>query len=128
MKPVASAAVLPVVPLHECFLAMKAALRLRWTCGKMERNKRDKNFISDTAELFDLPIDLLSGLPHIEMMGNRQFYMENHRGILSYSEDEIAVSAEGLIVRVFGKKLELVSMSGDALRIRGTIERVEWVR
>ena len=94
----------------------------------MERNKRDKNFISDTAELFDLPIDLLSGLPHIEMMGNRQFYMENHRGILSYSEDEIAVSAEGLIVRVFDKKLELVSMSGDALRIRGAIERVEWVR
>lgn len=94
----------------------------------MERNKRDKKIISDTAELFDLPIDLLSGLPHVELMGNRQFYMENHRGILSYSEDEIAVSADGMIVRIFGKKLELVSMSGDALRIRGAIERVEWVQ
>ena len=94
----------------------------------MERNKREKNIFSDTAELFDIPMDLLTGLPHVELMGNRQFYMENHRGILSYSEDEIAVSAEGLIVRIFGKKLELVSMSGDALRIRGAIERVEWVR
>ncbi len=94
----------------------------------MERNKREKNLFSDTAELFDLPMDLLMGLPHVELMGNRQFYMENHRGILSYSEDEIAVSAEGLIVRIFGKKLELVSMSADALRIRGAIARVEWVQ
>lgn len=94
----------------------------------MERNKREKNLFSDTAELFDLPMDLLSGLPHVELMGNRQFYMENHRGILSYSEDEIDVSAEGLIVRIFGKKLELISMSADALRIRGAIERVEWVQ
>ena len=94
----------------------------------MERNKREKNIFSDTAELFDLPMDLLTGLPHVELMGNRQFYMENHRGILSYSEDEIAVSAEGLIVRIFGKKLELISMSADALRIRGAIERVEWVQ
>ncbi len=94
----------------------------------MERNKRDKKIFSDAAELFDLPIDLLSGFPHVELMGNRQFYMENHCGILSYSEEEISVSAEGLIVRVFGKKLELMSMSADALRIRGTIERVEWVQ
>lgn len=93
----------------------------------MERNKREKRVLSDAAELFDLPVDLLSGLPHVELMGDRQFYMENHRGILSYSEEEIAVSAEGLIVRVFGKKLELISMSGEALRIRGKIERVEWV-
>ena len=93
----------------------------------MERNKREKRIFSDAAELFDLPIDLLSGLPHVELMGDRQFYMENHRGIISYSEDEIAISADGVIVRVFGTKLELVSMTGEALRIRGKIQRVEWV-
>lgn len=93
----------------------------------MERNKREKRIFSEAAELFDLPMDLLSGLPHVEVMGDRQFYMENHRGIISYSEDEIAISADGLIVRVFGSKLELVSMTGEALRIRGRIERVEWV-
>ena len=93
----------------------------------MERNKREKRIFSEAAELFDLPMDLVSGFPHVEVMGNREFYMDNHRGIISYSEDEIAVSADGLIVRVFGEKLELVSMTGDALRIRGRIERVEWV-
>jgi len=93
----------------------------------MERNKREKQILGEAAEFFDIPVDLLAGIPHVEVMGNRQFYMENHRGILSYSGEEIAVSAEGVILRVFGKGLELVSMTGEALRIRGEISRVEWV-
>lgn len=95
---------------------------------EMERNKREKKVLSDAAELFDLPADLLMGLPHVEVMGDRQFYMENHRGILSYSDEEISISAEGIIIRVRGKGLELVSMSGEALRIRGAISHVEWVK
>lgn len=91
----------------------------------MERSK--KALLGEAAELFDLPMDLMAGLPHVEVMGNRQLYMEKHRGILSYSNEEIAIGAEGLILRVFGKGLELMSMSGEALRIRGEISRVEWV-
>lgn len=94
----------------------------------MDKNKRENRVLTGAAELFDLPADLVAGLPHVEILGDRQFYMENHRGILSYSGEEIDVNANGLIVRVYGQKLELVSMTGDALRIRGTIERVEWVK
>ena len=94
----------------------------------MERNKREKKILGEAAELFDLPADLLMGLPHVEVMGDREFYMENHRGILSYSDEEISVSAEGTMIRIHGKGLELVSMSGEALRIRGAISRVEWVK
>ncbi len=93
----------------------------------MEKNKRESRVLSNAAELFDLPADLVAGLPHVELVGNRHFYMENHRGILSYSEEEIDVNGEKLIVKVCGSGLELVSMTGDALRIRGTIDRVEWV-
>ena len=86
-----------------------------------------KNLLDEAAELFDLPADVVAGLPQIEMVGSGHFYMEHHRGILSYSGEEIAVNAEKMIVRVFGEGLELVSMTGDALRIQGTIRRVEWV-
>ena len=40
--------------------------------------------LAGAAELFDLPADVVAGLPHVEVVGNREFYMENHRGILSY--------------------------------------------
>ena len=94
----------------------------------MEWKKFDKPLLSEAAELFDLPADLVAGLPHVEMVGDGHFYMEHHRGILSYSGEEIAVNGERMIVRISGENLELVSMTGDALRIQGTIRRVEWVR
>ena len=93
----------------------------------MDWIKKDKTILSEAAELFDLPADVVAGLPHVEIVGSGHFYMEHHRGILSYSGEEIAVNAEKMIVRVFGEGLELVSMTGDALRIQGTIRRVEWV-
>ena len=93
----------------------------------MDWTKKEKNILSEAAELFDLPADVVAGLPHVEMVGNGHFYMEHHRGILSYSGEEIAINTDRMIVRIFGEGLELVSMTGGALRIHGTIRRVEWV-
>ena len=92
----------------------------------MERNRKERVVLSTVAELFDLPADMVAGLPHVEVVGNGHFYLENHHGILSYSGEEIDINGEGMVIRVFGSGLELVSMTGDALRIRGTIQRVEW--
>ena len=55
-------------------------------------------------------------------------YMERHRWILSYDQEEIDINGDGLIVKVLGSGLELVSMTGEALRIQGKIQRVEWVK
>ena len=93
-----------------------------------EKNRKKNQLLTEAAEMFDLPADVVAGLPHVELMGNRQFYMERHRGILSYSGEEIDINGDKMIVRVCGQGLELVSMTGDALRIRGNIEKVEWVK
>lgn len=93
----------------------------------MEKIRREKQLLNEAAELFDLPADLVAGLPHVEMVGSGHFYMEHHRGILSYSGEEIDINGDKIIIRVYGQGLELTSMTGDALRIRGNISRVEWV-
>ena len=94
----------------------------------MDFLKRDKNIWLGAAELFDLPPDLVAGLPHMEMLGDRYFYMERHKGILSYSGEEIDINGESCIIRVYGEGMELKSMTGDQLRIKGTISKVEWVK
>ena len=55
----------------------------------MDKNRGRKGVLAGAAELFDLPADVVAGLPHVEVVGNREFYMENHRGILSYGGEEI---------------------------------------
>ena len=93
----------------------------------MDIIKKEKKVLTEAAELFDLPADVVVGLPHVELVGNCQFYMERHKGILSYSGEAIDINGGKLVIRVRGRDLELVSMTGEALRIRGTISQVEWV-
>lgn len=97
----------------------------------MERNKKkpkETNVLTAVAELFDLPEDVVAGLPRLELIGTRQLYLERHQGILSYDEAVIDVNTSGGILRVEGERLSLLAMTAEELRIGGTILRIEWVR
>ena len=96
----------------------------------MERNRRDRTggVLDTVAELFDLPADLVAGMPHLEMVGSRQLYLEHHTGLLSYSGEQIDVNTTGGVLRVRGKELSLLAMTAEELRIGGEITAVEWVR
>ena len=48
----------------------------------MERNRKERVVLSTVAELFDLPAEVVAGLPRLEMVGSRQLYLEHHAGIL----------------------------------------------
>ena len=50
----------------------------------MEKKPRKESILEKTAEVFDLPGDVVAGLPRIELTGSRELRMENHKGILSY--------------------------------------------
>lgn len=84
--------------------------------------------LNQVAELFDLPADVVAGLPRLEMVGSRQLYVEHHTGILSYSQEQIDANTTGGILRVRGSGLSLLAMTAGELRIGGEITAVEWVR
>lgn len=92
----------------------------------MERQEK-KGLREKTAELFDLPADVIAGVPKVELVGNSQVRMENHRGILNYGTEEICVSGGKYVVRIQGCGLELRAMTPTELLITGTVERLELV-
>ena len=95
----------------------------------MERNRKDRTggVLSTVAELFDLPADVVAGLPRLEMVGSRQLYVEHHTGILAYSEEQIDANTASGILRIRGKNLTLLAMTAGELRIGGRISGVEWL-
>ena len=93
----------------------------------MERNRKERVVLSTVAELFDLPADVVAGLPRLEMVGSRQLYLEHHAGILAYSEEQIDVNTSAGALRVRGEGLSLLAMTAEELRIGGRIAAVEWV-
>ena len=95
----------------------------------MERNERPRHAMTRAAELFDLPADIVvAGLCHLEMIGDRQLFLEGHGGILSYGTERIDINAGPLILRVHGEGLALCSMTDAEVRISGRIDAVEYVR
>ena len=75
----------------------------------MERGKRENGVLNAVAELFDLPADVVAGLPRLEMVGSRQLYVEHHAGILAYSEEQIDVNTAAGVLRVRGGGLSLLA-------------------
>ena len=73
----------------------------------------------------DLPGELAVGVGRMELVGDRQFYMEQHRGVLRYSTEVIDIAAADMTVRITGRELQLLAMTDRELRISGTITAIE---
>lgn len=84
-------------------------------------------FLERTAELFDIPADALTGLPKLELVGDGELRVENHKGILSYGQEEIHISGGIYLIKITGQELELRAMTGIELLITGKISQIALV-
>ena len=87
--------------------------------------KRPRSLLEKTVQALDLPADALAGLPRVELVGDREVRMENHRGILAYGSQEIHVSGGPFVIKVVGEGLELRAMTGLELLITGHITAIQ---
>ena len=90
----------------------------------MENRPRRAGLLERTAGLLDLPADALAGLPRLELVGDGELRMENHKGILAYGSEEIHISAGQFVVEIRGTGLDLRAMTGLELLITGRIEQI----
>ena len=90
----------------------------------MDRKKR-KGLLEKTASAFALPADILAGLSCVRLVGREELYVQNHKGILAYGEEEMLISGGKLLIRVRGSGLRLCSMTANDLVITGLIDAVE---
>ena len=86
-------------------------------------NKETTNTIIESLEL---PKDLFLGMPNIQMIGNREVYISNHRGILAYSQEEIVILAKEFRIEITGKSLFINSFSKEELTISGYIHSLHF--
>ena len=84
---------------------------------------RRERFLERTAQVFDLPADVVAGVPRLELTG--ELRMERHKGILAYGDREIHISGGSYVVKVTGEELELRAMTGTELLITGRISGIQ---
>ncbi|MEW9124819.1 MAG: sporulation protein YqfC [Thermotaleaceae bacterium] len=89
---------------------------------------KTKEIKESLSELLELPKDIILDLPRITLLGDMQMYVENHKGIVEYSQIRIRVKVKNGILRITGKELSIKSIVTDEIIICGSIESVEFTK
>ncbi|GGH84972.1 sporulation protein YqfC [Pullulanibacillus pueri] len=75
----------------------------------------------------DLPSDIVLDLPRITLIGQLHIYIENHRGVLAFSNDELRLSLEVGQLLIHGHNFVLKTILPEEILLEGTIQKVEFI-
>lgn len=64
----------------------------------------------------------------VEVCGCERIMLENHKGVIEYSNERICVKVSYGCVKICGHKLTLAQMSADQLVVMGQIYSISFVR
>ncbi|HZG75890.1 MAG TPA: sporulation protein YqfC [Paenibacillus sp.] len=79
-----------------------------------------------TTDMLDLPQDVVFDLPRVTMIGNMQLYVENHRGVLHFSETYLKLALTQGSMEIRGKQLSIRAILPEEVFIEGLIDEVKY--
>lgn len=71
-----------------------------------------------------LPADVMLDLPRITMIGQLHIYIENHRGVLRFSENELRLLLNRGQLLIKGDRFIIKTILPEELLLEGKIEQV----
>ncbi|WP_373558542.1 sporulation protein YqfC [Bacillus sp. FJAT-45350] len=82
---------------------------------------RFKKWMTDQMEL---PADVMMDLPRITMIGQIHIYIENHRGVLQFSNQELRLLLEQGQLLIKGEQFVIKTILPEELLLEGKIDQV----
>ncbi len=79
------------------------------------------NWVTQNMEL---PADVMMDLPRITMIGQIHIYIENHRGLLTFSETEIRLLLKQGQLLVKGEAFVIKTIMPEEILLEGKISQV----
>lgn len=75
----------------------------------------------------DLPEDVMIDFPRITMVGQIHIYIENHKGLLSFSDKEIRILLSQGQLLIKGKAFVIKTILPEEILLEGKIEQVLFI-
>lgn len=86
---------------------------------------RARKFLERVAGSFDLPADIVAGLPKMELTGFVEFSLEPHKGLLEYAENEIILESSIGRICIKGDHLTIKLMNRERITVAGNLTAIE---
>ncbi|WP_453994892.1 sporulation protein YqfC [Bacillus nitroreducens] len=85
---------------------------------------RMKRWITNKMEL---PADVMMDLPRITMIGQLHIYIENHRGLLTFSDKEVRLLLKQGQLLIKGNAFVIKTILPEEIMLEGRIEHVQYI-
>ena len=92
----------------------------------MARNwgKKVKQLMTKTM---DLPQDVMMDLPRITMIGQLHIYIENHRGLLAFTDSEVRLMLKNGQLLIKGTAFVIKTILPEEIMLEGKIDKVYFI-
>ncbi|MDP1420800.1 sporulation protein YqfC [Peribacillus simplex] len=92
----------------------------------MARNwgKKVKQLMTKTM---DLPQDVMMDLPRITMIGQLHIYIENHRGLLAFTDREVRLMLKNGQLLIKGNAFVIKTILPEEIMLEGKIDKVYFI-
>ncbi|MGE7601176.1 sporulation protein YqfC [Peribacillus sp. NPDC097675] len=92
----------------------------------MARNwgKKMKQLMTKTM---DLPQDVMMDLPRITMIGQLHIYIENHRGLLAFTDSEVRLMLKNGQLLIKGNGFVIKTILPEEIMLEGKIDKVYFI-
>lgn len=90
----------------------------------MKKLEQMKNWLT---KQIDLPVDVLMDLPRITLVGQVHIYIENHRGLLVFSDKEVRLLLKHGQLLIKGQSFIIKTILPEELLLEGIIEQVTFL-
>lgn len=90
----------------------------------MKKLEQMKNWLT---KQIDLPVDVLMDLPRITLVGQVHIYIENHRGLLVFSDKEVRLLLKHGQLLIKGQCFVIKTILPEELLLEGIIEQVTFL-
>lgn len=75
----------------------------------------------------ELPGDVIYGDVLLRLSGNREALIENYKGILLYTSEEVVIACKKITLRIYGCNLHIQYFSGSDMKVIGTINTISYL-
>ncbi|SHJ79309.1 sporulation protein YqfC [Paramaledivibacter caminithermalis] len=81
---------------------------------------------SNISNILEIPKEILLDLPKITFIGNLQVSIENHKGIIEYSSENIRVKIKDGFIKISGIDLAIKTIITEEIIISGKIASIDY--
>jgi sporulation protein YqfC len=84
-----------------------------------------RNWVTKNMEL---PQDVMMDLPRITMIGHIHIYIENHRGLIAFSDKELRLLLKQGQLLIKGKAFIIKAIMPEEILLEGKIDQVIYIQ